>query len=227
MIKKLLFIFLLQLSFATFVCAQTREKLIAFRDSIATNTDKFLTVKGVELKPMLRMDEALKMFEAKGWKKSPEFDEIKNESGEYSLDGDFFNKQDCYIYIVPTKNNKDIVGRVLIIFPKWSSFYELKNEYDELKSSLNHKYTLNYSNESFNDKYLETSSSDALKLDAISNNEAVFETWYNISDKPENFILGNVNLKIIYIDNISSYNVSLMYVTSDDLIDYISAEDDL
>lgn len=88
MIKKLLFIFLLQMSFATYICAQTREKLIAFRDSIATNTDKFLTVKGVELKPMLRMDEALKMFEAKGWKKSPEFDEIKNESGEYSLDGD-------------------------------------------------------------------------------------------------------------------------------------------
>ncbi len=227
MIKKLLFIFLLQMSFATCICAQTKDKLIAFRDSIANHTDKFLTVKGVELKPGLRMDEALKMFETKGWKKSPGFEEIKNESGEYSLDGDFYNKKNCYIYIVPTKKNKDIVGRILIIFPGWSSFHDLKKEYDELKLSLNRKYHLNYSTELFNNKSLETAPSDKLKLDAISQNEATFETWYYLSDKPEHIVLGSINIKISYLDTVPSYNVFLMYITSDDLIDYISAEDDL
>lgn len=55
MIKKLLFIFLLQMSFATCICAQKVIDWRATRDSIAKHADKFLDVEGLKLKPGLTM----------------------------------------------------------------------------------------------------------------------------------------------------------------------------
>ena len=93
MIKKLLFIFLLQLSLVSCVCNQTKNRLIASRDSIANHTDKFITFKGLELKHGIQMADALKALEAKGLKRSEQFDYKKRNYHIYSLRGHFISTE--------------------------------------------------------------------------------------------------------------------------------------
>lgn len=117
MIKKLLFIFLLQLSLVSCVCNQTKNRLIASRDSTANHTDKFITFKGLELKHGIQMADALKALEAKGLKRSEQFDYKKRNYHIYSLRGTFYKYRDCNITIYPTKNDKDIFGAISIYLP--------------------------------------------------------------------------------------------------------------
>lgn len=229
MIKKLLFIFLLQLSFATFVCAQTRTERILLRDSIAKLHKKFFTVKGVKLKPRLEIAEALRMFENNGWKKVEDYDKLKKEYGNYVLTGVFFNTANCYICICPTNSDPNIVGAIIIDFPDKDSFKALKEQYDKLKYALNKKYYIHSCKESFDDKILETSSYDDLKLSALKDNQAKFETKFDLAVNHSADILGFITLNINCRESFpaETYRVSVMYATSDALIDQLTAEDDL
>lgn len=229
MIKKLLFIFLLQMSFATCICAQTREKLIAFRDSIAQQTNKFLTVKSLELKPGLQIEEALKVFESKGWTQKEYNNSSENTHGSILLQGNFFNTPDCEITIFPTINNKDIVGSIVISFPEKDSFKTLKNEYETLKSSLNQKYYINSCTESYGNENIDDTASDIVKLHLLSEGSATFTTKFITSEDPNSILLGYTELQILHYNNDSETKdfVSLMYITSDFIIEKLSAIDDL
>lgn len=229
MIKNIISLFILLLFYVTGVNAQTKSELLTIRDSIAKNIDKFLTIKGVELKPGMRMDDALRIFLDKGWEKHELFNGFKEETNKYLLTGSFFNTEDCLICISPTVNDKNIVSSILISFPKKDSFKDLKKEYDELKYSLSQKYHLMSCTESFDNKLIENSNDDQMKLLALSKDEAKFHTRFNASDTPMASILGYVGINIGHsiLSGDKKYNVSICYVTSDSWIEQMTKDDDL
>lgn len=225
MAHKILLTLLLQLTVAFSAFAQSDN----IGEYLAQNSKRFLTVKGLELKPGLRMDDALKAFEAKGWERSKLFDIVKELNGVYALKGTFYNRSDCNIVIIPTENNKKIVGTIGINLPNRDSFKDLKEEYDDLKSALSDKYHMVSSTESFDDKYLEESTSDLLKLTALSRDEAKFMTEFHLSENKQDDLLGYIRLTISHLktDSQESFYVSIIYCTYDDLMEQVKAKDDL
>lgn len=229
MVKGFISLFILLLSYTTGVNAQTKSELLAIRDSVVKYTDKFLTVKGVELKPEMRMEDALRIFLDKGWEKHELFNGIKDEANIYLLTGSFFNTEDCQISILPTTNDKNIVAQILIIFPKRNSFKDLKNEYDELKYSLSQKYNIMSCDESFDSELIENSNDDEMKLLALSKNQATFDSRFNVQDVPFANILGYIVLRISSSNSSheTEHYIILSYVTSDSWIEQMTKDDDL
>lgn len=225
MAHKILLTLLLQLTVAFSAFAQTDN----IGEYLAQNSKRFLTVKGLELKPGLRMDDALKAFEAKGWEHSDMFDFVKEKYNVYNLNGTFYKYNNCDIKIFPTGNNKNIVSMVTISLPERKSFKDLKEDYDELKSALNNKYYMFSSTESFDDKYLEESTSDLLKLTALSRNEANFMTEFHLSENKSDDLLGFIRLRIdhINVNGQDFFYVSILYCTYDHIMEQINAVDDL
>lgn len=225
MAQKILFTLLLQLTFALSAFAQSDE----VGEYLAQNSKRFLTVKGLELKPGLLMEDALKAFEAKGWEQSKYFDHFIEKNNTYVLNGTFYNRRDCNIFIVPTSNNKNIVKTITICLPDYDTFKGLKNEYDNLKADLSEKYHMVSSTESFDDEAIEGSTLDKLKLLAISRGEARFETEFHLSENKEDDLLGYIILCISHTKNEynDSFYVSIMYRTYDDIMEQINASDDL
>lgn len=225
MAHKILLTLLLQLTVAFSAFAQTDN----IGEYLTQNSKRFLTVKGLELKPGLRMDDALKAFEAKGWERSEYFDTMKELRGTYVLNGTFYNRSNCNIMIMPTANNKNIIGKIGINLPNRDSFKELKEEYDDLKSALSDKYHMVSSTESFDDKYLEESTSDILKLAALSRDEATFMTEFRLSENQSDSLLGFIRLIINYVnsDNQDVFYVSIVYFTYDFIIEQVNAVNDL
>lgn len=225
MAYKILLTLLLHLTLTFSAFAQTDTT----GDSIAADHQKYLTVKGIELKPGFRMEDALKAFEAKGWERSKYFDRLKEEGNYYELKGTFYNHNNCEIAIFPTNNDKNIVGRIIIFFPKMDSFKELKDLYDRLKYSLGKKYYMFSNTESFNNKNIENSSLDFLKLDALGQDEATFDSKFVLYDDQNPTLSGYVALGIdsTKSEDDNKYNVYVAYTTADDLAEQLNAEDDL
>lgn len=230
--KKLLFTFLLGLVTCTYACAQSNADIFKIlRDkAIQENNNKYLTVKGIELKPGLKMDEVLQKMQAKGMAKTDIYDIAKEEFGILDLTGDFAGRRNCNIKVLPTSKNKNIVGVISISFPNSETFKKLKDLYDGLKYDLSQKYYIFESEEKFNDDYVNKSTSDYLKLSAIERDEAQFETRFYISDAEHSIYLGQVVLKITHlqVNYQSTCFVMLSYCTPDDIEEQFSAiKDDL
>lgn len=226
MIKKLLFIFLLQMSFATCICAQKVIDWRATRDSIAKHADKFLDVEGLKLKPGLTMKKTMEMFEAIGWKTDPFYEVEDDDSQMHILKGESLGIKNCEMFITPTEKDKNIVGVIGIVYTESNSFKKLKETYDRVKESLSEKYHVLSSKEYFKDKKTENSTSNKEKLKALAQDEAVFETTFTISDNVDYNVLGYATLFINhYGDKQGRFNsVSVIYFTSDSFIE--NMEDD-
>lgn len=225
MAQKILFTLLLQLTFAISAFAQSDQT----GEYLAQNSKRFFTVKGLELKPGLLMEDALKAFEAKGWERSESFDYLKEERNIYVLKGTFYNCRDCNIQVMPTLNNKNIVGIIGISLPEQDTFKDLKNQYDDLKAALSEKYHMVSSTESFDDESIGERTFDELKLMAISRNEAKFMTEFHLSENKEDDLLGFIRLYIGHIkvkDN-DYFKIVILYCTYDHIMDQINASDDL
>ena len=227
--KRILFVLLAQVVFAVGHAQTDAVTNKEVRDYIAQNATKFLTVKGIELKPNLQMKTLLSQFLQKGWKKSEFFDLLYEKHGGYTLEGTFFNTNGCSIKVLPTHNQKDIVGIVGIDFPERDTFKLLKSEYDNLKESLSEKYVVLQSIESFDDKYVDETSSDGLKLLALSEDEATFRTYFGVSEEGTSPVLGYIVLSIshVYVNHSNSFHISVGYHTSDDVLEQLSSWDDL
>ena len=207
----------------------SRSSLIEQRDKIAQKTNSFLTVKGIQLKPGLRMDTILKELESKGMSKTDLSSMVQKEYNGYTLEGTFFNCPKCSITVLPTTSNKNIVGLISINFPLSDTFKQLKNDYENLKVALSDKYEMSSCIEKFDNNYVNESTSDYIKLRAIRNGEAQFQTRFYVREA-ESLLMGHIVLSIshISVDGINSEYVSLSYVTPDMVIDQLSAlEDDL
>ena len=228
--KKTLFTIALICSVTLSAFAQnSRSSLIEQRDKIAQKTNTYLTVKGIQLKPGLRMDTILKELESKGITQTDLSSMVQKDYNGYALEGNFFNHPKCNITILPTSSNKNIVGIVSINFPQSDTFKQLKNDYDNLKAALSDKYEISSCIEKFDDKYVSESTSDYLKLTAIRNGEAQFQTRLYVREA-ESLLLGHIVLSISHLSvgGIDSEYISLSYVTPDMVIDQLSvAEDDL
>lgn len=175
------------------------------------------------------MEDALKTLEAKGLERSEFFDYLKEEKNTYALEGTFYNRRDCKFVIIPTPNNKNIVGIIGITLPEHDTFKDLKNEYDNLKAALSEKYHMVSSTESFDDESVGESKLDMLKLLAISRGEARFETEFHLSENKEDDLLGYIELYISHTkgEYNDSFKVYIMYCTHDGVMEQEHASDDL
>lgn len=225
MIKKLLFIFLLQLSLVSCVCNQTKNRLIASRDSIANQTDKFITFKGLELKHGIQMADALKALEAKGLKRSEQFDYKKRKYHIYSLRGTFYMYRDCNITIYPTKNDKDIFGEISIYLPYRYSFKEMKKDYDYLRHVYGNRYHMVSATVSFDDKCIDENMLDSVKPKNFSYDHAYLMTEFHISDDKQGELSGLIRLNTVYItpQNKDVYYVVITYSTYVNNLEQINA----
>ena len=104
-----------------------------------------------------------------------------------------------------------------------NSFKKLKETYDKVKKSLSEKNYALSSREYFKDKETENSKSNKKKLQALAQDEAVFETTFTASDNPDYNVLGYASLFIErYKDKTGSFNsVSVIYSTSDKFIEEV------
>lgn len=216
----------MQVFLLTCLYAQSTALVLQYRDYTAQTINKYLTVKGLELKPGLRMKDALKHFESKGFEKNESF--LKLEYGGYLLTGEFMGRHNINIYLIPTNKNKDILGIVGINFPEVDSFKSLKEEYNRLKSALSEKYLLSESEESFDSKLIEESTSDLLKLNALERNEAKFESRFQVTNDEGALMLGYIVLGIshVKVDYRSKCYVSLSYHTSDNVVEQLTESND-
>lgn len=222
-------LFILHIACFTAFSQSHNDSIVMMRDLVAQRTDKFLTVKGIELKPGLKMDDILKELMNKGFQKAELFDITKERLGAYLLEGPFFNRYNCSVKILPIQNNKELVSVVGIQFPDAYSFKQLKSDYDELKSALCKKYHINSCCEKFDDDYIEKSTSDNLKLSALEKDEGQFQTKFSVSDAPLSILLGQITLSISHIK--TEYGktycyVSVCYSTSDYIIEQLKSYDD-
>lgn len=228
--RLLVFICFIQLTCIAAFSQTYSDSTKMLRDYLAHNSEKFLTVKGIELRPGLKMEDALNLLLKKGVQKSDLFEMAKSNLGIYDLKGTFFSRTNCSIKVQPTSTDKTIVGVIGISFPEASSFKQLKSEYDNLKSALSEKYYLSRCQEKFDDSYVEKTTSDYLKLSAIEKDEAIFETCFCVSNNAMSMLLGQVKLRInhLRVNYETTYFVSLIYTTSDDIFEQLaSAKDDL
>lgn len=225
MIKKLLFIFLLQLSLVSCVCNQTKNRLIASRDSIANHTDKFITFKGLELKHGIQMADALKALEAKGFKRSEQFDYKKRTYHIYSLRGTFYKYRDCNITIYPMESDKDIFGEIAIFLPYRYSFKEMKKDYDDLRHVYGNRYHMVSATVSFDDKCIDENMLDSLKPKNFSYDHAYLMTEFHISDDKLGELSGLIRLNTVYItpQNKDVYYVVITYSTYENNLEQINA----
>lgn len=175
------------------------------------------------------MEDALKAFEAKGLERSEFFDYLKEDQNVYALRGTFYNCGNCNIQVIPTLNNKNIVGIIGISLPKQDTFKDLKNQYDDLKAALSEKYHMVSSTESFDDESVGEGTFDELKLMAISRNEAKFTTEFHLSENKEDDMLGYIRLFIhsTKVKDNDSFFVSIIYCTYDCIMEQAHASDDL
>ena len=222
--KKLL---ILLFTFYSFVI--NAQSYTTARDIVALEINKFLTVKGIELKPNMLMKDMLTALESKGFEKTVLFEYIKELYGGYELNGPFYSYS-CRTKVLPISSNKEIVGLVNISFPNGSSFKQLKALYDNLKSSLSGKYFLHESIEKFDDDLINEKGSDFLKMNALSKDEGTFKSIFYVSEEEKSLLLGQVVLTIshIYVNYEHEYFVSLSYCTSDEILEQLkSSNEDL
>ena len=226
--KRLYLLLILSIvGFISISAQTTAEKMTLIKDYLAENATKFLTVKGIELKPNMEMKYLLNEVEKKGWRRSDLFNEAYDTYGIYDLRGSFFNNY-CKIKILPIHGDKKIVGIIGINLPERDSFKQLKKDYDNLKAALAEKYYMFENTESFDDNYVNESTSDYLKLNALSKDEGLFESRFQISEDASSMLLGYIVLKISHLtfEYETSYYVSVSYCTSDCTIEQINAGDD-
>ena len=229
MMKKFAIFLLLQFAIFANVNAQSNNISIdEFRELINQKADRFLTFKGIELRPGIRMKDFVNQLESKGLKRSELSTFIESKSNTIVLEGTFFNTRDCNIHVIPTSQDNNIVGIIGVSFPNRDSFWKLKAEYDQLKASLSEKYTVSDCVESFDDDYIDSSTSDFLKLNALSNDEGHFETRFVISNEGISSLCGYIFLSIkhLEVDYKEYYYVSLSYRTPDNLYEQVYSRDD-
>lgn len=99
--------------------------------SFAQTESQHLTFKGVPIDGTL--NEFVQKMEQKGF----ECVEIKN--GKAELKGDCAGYKGCTVY-VSTLNQNDLVSKISVRFPQCSSWEDIENNYNDLKTMLSKKY---------------------------------------------------------------------------------------
>lgn len=226
--KKIILIFLFVLSLCNAYAQSDSIDYNSIREMYSKQVGKYLTFKGIELKPGLLISELVNKLEEKGCIKSGFSDMFYDKFGGYELLGTFNGIKNTTIRILPTDNNNKVVGIINVEYPNYDSFKMLKDSYDDLKFSLKNKYSLQSSTENFYDEYINESTSDRMKLIALSRNEGEFKSRYYLDENPASLIMGQIILSISHltVDYKTSYFVSLSYYTSDNVLEQLKNRTD-
>ena len=90
------------------------------------------------------------------------------------LSGAFAGKEDCTIYVLCSANTKQ-VWKVIVDFPKQSSWYSLKGQYNSLKESYTAKYGEPKSYEFFSSPYEE---GDGYEMTAVGVEKCSYASFF-------------------------------------------------
>ena len=94
------------------------------------------------------------------------------------LKGDFAGRSACTVIVLPTKASKK-VWKVVVQFPKKTSWYSLKSEYKTFKESYTEKYGKPESYEFFSRPYEE---GDGYEMTALSVDKCTYASYYKIPE---------------------------------------------
>lgn len=143
------------------------------KDDAMTESSNHLKFKGVPI------DGTLKEFTARMKRKG--FKSIGSDDGLEVLQGDFAAFKECVIY-VSTLENKDLVARISVAFPKEDTWEYLYGDYKHLKELLTEKYGQPSSvTEKFQDRYIDD---DNDRMHAVKMDRCKYETRFK-TDKGE------------------------------------------
>lgn len=141
------------------------------KDDAAMKNSNHLKFKGVPI------DGTLKEFTARMKRKG--FKSIGSNDGLEVLQGDFAAFKECVIY-VSTLDNKDLVSRINVAFPKEETWEYLYGDYKHLKELLTEKYGQPSSvTEKFQDKYIDD---DNDRMYAVKMDRCKYETRFKVDN---------------------------------------------
>ena len=137
------------------------------KDDAIMESNNHLKFKGVPI------DGTLKQFVSRMKRKG--FKYIDSDDGVVVLQGDFAAYKECIIY-VSTLDNKDLVSRIDVQFPKQDTWEYLYGDYKNLKDLLTEKYGKpNTEKEKFEDKYIDD---DNDRMHAVKMDRCKYETRF-------------------------------------------------
>ena len=168
--------------------------IFSFMFVMAQTSNNHLTFKGIPITGTLE-DFAQKM-EAKGFRK------ISSATNFIAFEGEFAGYSECKIFVhkVP---NRNIVHKVVVFFPKESSWARLEEEYNQFKDMLTNKYGKPTSHsETFKEGVL--AFSDAAKMRSLKVGNCDYWTQWEVDN-------GYIQVEIVPITNTDNGYISLTY----------------
>ena len=168
--------------------------IFSFMFVVAQTPNKHLTFKGIPITGTL--ENFVQKMEAKGFRK------IYSDKSFIGLEGEFAGYPGCeiYVYKIP---NRNIVYKVVVFFPKESSWAYLEKEYNQFKDMLTNKYgeaTLH------SEKFKEGAStfSDGAKMSLLKEGNCNYWTQWEVDN-------GIITVDIAHIIDTDGGNIRLGY----------------
>ena len=184
--------------------------IFSFMFVMAQTSNNHLTFKGIPITGTLE-DFAQKM-EAKGFRK------ISSATNFIAFEGEFAGYSECKIFVhkVP---NRNIVHKVVVFFPKESSWARLEEEYNKFKGMLTNKYgepTLR--SEKFKEGAL--TFSDSAKMRLLKEGNCDYWTQWEVDN-------GDIQVQIASKDDTDGGNIRIIYFDkiNEALADIAKADD--
>jgi hypothetical protein len=169
---------------------------------VKQDTSKHLVFKGVPIDGTL--DEFILKMKKIG------FTHTGSEDGVAILKGDFASYKSCVVG-VSTLKTKDLVSKIVVIFPDSDSWSSLYGNYFDLKEMLIEKYgNFSDSNETFQ-SHLQPES-DLLKMSYVKSDKCKYYTTYKTEKGSIHLSIGHNQLlqcfvSLVYFDKINSETI--------------------
>ena len=185
--------------------------IFSFMFVMAQTPNNHLTFKGIPITGTL--ESFAQKMEAKGFRK------ISSATNFIAFEGEFAGYSECKIFVhkVP---NRNIVHKVVVFFPKESSWARLEEEYNKFKGMLTNKYgESSWSSEKFKEGAL-TFNDDA-KMASLKEGNCDYGTAWKVDN-------GYITVQISSIPDTDGGNIGLVYFDKiNDALADKATEDDL
>ena len=168
--------------------------IFSFMFVMAQTPNNHLTFKGIPITGTL--ESFAQKMEAKGFKRIP------SDKRWAAFEGEFAGYSECkiYVYKIP---NQNIVHKVVVFFPKKSSWARLEEEYNRLKGMLTNKYGESpWHSERF--KEGASTFNDVAKMVSLKEGNCDYWTEWEVEN-------GDIKVKISSIIDIDNTCVMLTY----------------
>ena len=185
--------------------------IFSFMFVMAQTPNNHLTFKGIPITGTL--ESFAQKMEAKGFRKT------YSDKSFIRLEGEFAGYSDCEIYVYEAPN-RNIVYKVVVFFPKESSWVYLEKEYNHFKGVLTNKYG---EPTSHSETFKEGAStfSDAAKMSSLKEGNCDYYSKWKVDN-------GYIKVEIAPIIDTDDGNIRLTYFDKiNDALTKKAKEDDL